>query len=483
MSIYDYKGYTKQALTPGGRGKAVDVNIPGYRGQKIVERTNYTLNTARHDALNIKYGMDDRLAPEMRYFYAFGYNQLVAAKGRIAAVDPYLTIFDTDTQKYDNALTLANGGVIVKWDEGLKRWVTATPEEIEKIEMDPATGYFKNKDNGTVNVNYRPANVPIGIFSRNEYTRDLDAFNGMTPGAIETDVLIELPFFASGDKAWENPWGSAYGSLKPGDLVKADPTGRFTLSPLSDPAQLAEGTGLKAGQIELERQQVIGTVYEVRRDLTPMGAAKYAQWALSDILKFEEFNPDIWKKTHRRGEDNIDQSPWETGKGVLGYESNFTQHDLHMIMTQRENYEERMQLKYRFDFGIPGLTDGYNAVKTPKKQMVTFSKGSKGKELTFTIHDTNIESDAQFITAASLGEIDLSKPQSGTAVKEGVIVDTKFEVTYFNALQGIIKLKALEEIGADTSLFIVYTKRGQAGVPTNLDWDGCIGTVKILLQK
>lgn len=479
MSIYDYKGFSKQALTPGGRGKAVDVNMPGYRGQKIVERTNHALNTSRHDVLNIKYGIDDRLSPELKYFYSYGYNQLVAAKGRIAAVDPYLQIFDTDTQKFDNALTIANGGVAVKWDNNLKRWVSATTEDMANLEIDTKTGYYKDKTTGEFKADYRPANVPIGIFSRNEYSRDLDAFNGMIPGAIETDVLVELPFFASADKAWENPWGSAYGSLKPGDLVKSDPTGRFTLSPLSDTTWLA---GASAGEIELERQQVVGTIYEVRRDLVPMGAAKYAQWALSDILKFEEFNPDIWKKTHRKGEDNIDQSPWETGKGVLGYDNNLTQHDLHMMMTQRHNYEERMQLKYRFDFGIPGLTDGFNAVKTSKKQSIVFTKGSIEKELTFTINDVDIESDPLFVTANSIDAIDLSKEQTGTIIKEGATVGN-FKVTYFNALQGIIKLQATAEIAEDTELFIVYVKRGKSGVPTNLDWDGCIGTVKVLLQK
>lgn len=28
-----------------------------------------------------------------------------------------------------------------------------------------------------------------------------------------------------------------------------------------------------------------------------------------------------------------------------------------------------------------------------------------------------------------------------------------------------------------------YVKRGEAGVPTNLDWDGCKGTVRILMTK
>jgi hypothetical protein len=29
----------------------------------------------------------------------------------------------------------------------------------------------------------------------------------------------------------------------------------------------------------------------------------------------------------------------------------------------------------------------------------------------------------------------------------------------------------------------MFIKAGEAGVPTNLDWDGCVGVIRILLQK
>ena len=40
-------------------------------------------------------------------------------------------------------------------------------------------------------------------------------------------------------------------------------------------------------------------------------------------------------------------------------------------------------------------------------------------------------------------------------------------------------------VGVETKVAISfkYNKRGMAGVPTFMDWDGCIGSVKILLQK
>lgn len=455
MAIYNNPNLmSKMKLQPGARGEMFDGNR--------INRTNYTLNTSEHVATNSKYGMDDRLPVEFRYGYAQGFNQMLITKGRIVAIDPYLNIFDADTQKYDNALTLANGGVDVVFNDATKQWEsTSTP-----FVLDPATG----KDT-TRPETCRPANMPIGVLIRNEYTRDIDAFNGITPGAVNTNCMTELPWFIDGAKAKSNPWGSAYGSLKPGDLVKADSTGRVTLSPLSDPTWLTN-VARTAGEIELERQQVIGQIYEVRKELIPMGAAKYAQWALSDILEFEEFNPDLKRKTNRRGEDHIEKTPYPVdGKGVLPYESTFTEHDLHMMNfgNERQNYNRRMQHKYRFDFGIPGLTDGYNAiVKETKGQKVGDIPETlePGRVMTFRALDTNIEKGSLKI--------------NGVAAKLGAAVGTT-KIVYFDELQGMIQLEVVTKGALEVKLD--YNKRGEAGVPTHLDWDGCVGVVKVLLQK
>lgn len=483
MAIYENPNMMgKMTLQPGARGGEFEVNIPGYRGKKLTNRTNTNLNTASHETTNIKYGLDDRLAVEFTYGYAFGYNQMVAAKGRVVAVDPFLNIFDADTQKYDNALTLANGGVTVKFNKETNQWEEAQDADLAQLTVpNTSTGYFTDAKGLAVR-DIRPANVPIGILLRNEYTRDTDAFNGIIPGAVNTDCMVELPYFVSEDKAKANPWGSVYGSLKPGDLVKSDTTGRITLSPLSDPTWLA---GATIQEVELERQQVLGQIYEVRRELVPMGAAKYAQWALSDILQFEEFNPDEYRRTNRRGEDNIDEAPFETGKGPWGYDNTLTVHDLHMIASQRTNYDERMQLKYRFDFGIPGLTDGYNAIKTKKTQDFTFGVPTvdgktpvvtpAGSERTFRLLDTNVSEKEN--EEAKIGDKVIAKNQQ---VKIG---SATFTITYYNALQGIIQMVNDTDLTGSVDFTVTYTKRGRSGVPTQLDWDGCTGTVKILLQK
>lgn len=472
MAQYPNNFYGKMQMRPGARGQKFD-------GDRI-NRSNHTLNTSAHEATNIKYGMDDRLRREFTYGYAAGYNQMLMTKGRVVAVDPYLQVFDTDTQKYDNALTLANGGVDVQFDPVTGHWIEATTP----FALNVGTG----KDN-TKPEDVRPANIPIGIIIRNEYTRDYDAFNGITPGAVNTDCMTELPLFASEQKAKENPWGSAYGALKPGDLVKSDTTGRMTLSGLSDPTWLSDAARTIA-DIELERQQVIGQVYEVRKELVPMGAAVYAQWALSDILEFEEFNPSLRKENGRRGEDLLESSPYrEQGKAPFGYDSTFNEHDLHMnnIEGNRKKYNARMQHRYRFDFGIPGLSDGYNAVVNTitdesigtvdviKKSDGTVTGPVVGTEFLFRILNTNIEKDGVTINGTVITE-DAEK----TPV---VIAGGKLEVNYFNALQGVVRVKVASALTQSIELKATYKKRGQSGVPTHLDWDGCVGTVKVLLQK
>ena len=480
MAIYE-KGNmnTKFRLREGGRGeKTKDGRI---------NRSNHTLNTSAHDVTNIKYGLDDRLQAEFRYGYASGYNQMVIPKGRVVAVDPHLEIFDADTQKYDNALTLANGGIDVELVDGV--W------------KDTEAEFTLNKETGKDNTKpetVRPANVPIGIMSRNEYTRDTNAFNGITPGAVNTDCLVELPYFLDDEKAAASVWGSAYAtdgkSLKPGDLVKSDATGRVVLSPLSDPKTFFETVGEEtAGLIayELERQQVIGQVYEVRKDLVPMGAAKYAQWALSDILEFEEFNPDLKRKTNRKGEDNIDNTPFVAdGKNPFGYESTFNEHDLHLVNSStdasRQAYNKRMQHKYRFDFGIPGLTDGYNAViKTYGPEHAGTIKavdGIVGKKFTFRTIGTNIVEGSLRINPTSV-EGDVITGGEFTLNQEVSANEGGFKVVYVNELQGIVQIEVTRKFTSDLEVKLAYKKRGEAGVPTHLDWDGCVGTVKILLQK
>ena len=487
MALYPYTFKSKDVLQPGARGGMfINNGIPGYRtNEERINRTNNHLEMNDHDVLNIKFGVDPRLPVLFRYGWAYGFNQIIIPKGRIVAADPHLMVLDTDTQHFHNALTMANGGVDVELDGKVWKQTADAPVVNEQ------TGNFEVAGNNKV---YRPANKPLGIMERNEYTRDSDAFNGMMPGPIRTDALVELPWFLLQEKAEENPWGAAYGAMKPGMLVKADCNGRVCLSPLSDPAQVA---GMDMATYEKERQQVLGEVYSTDQSLLPEGAARYAQWALEDRLNFNDINPHTWPNSNRRGEDVVDNVPtmYQSDFGYPGYpyDKNYMSHDLHMLASTREGmYDPRFDERHRLDRGIPGLTDGGNVVKKAygsdqgvadielagQPQLIIshvreIEKVEEAIEIMLRLPDVDLM-DAKF----ALGE------EAAVNIVQGAKVGN-FEVQYVDLHKGLFSIKQVQAAAEvkELAVKVEYVKAGEAGVPTNLDWDGCVGVVRILLQK
>ena len=487
MALYPYSFKSKDVLQPGARGGMfINDGIPGYRNpEERINRTNNHLEMNDHDVLNIKFGVDPRLPVLFRYGWAYGFNQIIIPKGRIVAADPHLMVLDTDTQHFHNALTMANGGVDVELDG--KVWIETADAPV----VNEQTGNFEVAGNDKV---YRPANKPLGIMERNEYTRDSDAFNGMMPGPIRTDALVELPWFLLQEKAEENPWGAAYGALKPGMLVKADCNGRVCLSPLSDPAQVA---GMDMATYEKERQQVLGEVYSTDQSLLPEGAARYAQWALEDRLNFHDINPYTWPNSNRRNEDVVDNVPtmYQSDFGYPGYpyDKNYMSNDLHMLASTREGmYDPRFDERHRLDRGIPGLTDGGNVIKKAygsdqgaadvemagAPQLVIshvreIEEVDKAIEIMLRLPDTNLI-DAKF----ALDEA------AAVNIVQGAKMGN-FEVQYVDLHKGLFSIKQVQAAAEvkELAVKVEYVKAGEAGVPTNLDWDGCVGVVRILLQK
>lgn len=531
----------QERLQPGARGEIFNANLPGYRdGADRINRTNNHMNTSEHDVPNIKYQFDYRLPVLFKYGFAHGFNQIVVPKGRVVAVDPNMDLVDFESNKQFSTLTLANGGVPVrvrktgdlyKNSNGSttalvsdaaqgrevlnvnKEWTPLAGQEAAYTDtfMRPfagkenavstpaaqlaAAGYAVDAEHGWVSkdgvkaVDVRAGNHPIGIIERNEYTRDDDAYNGIMPGPVLTDAMTEFPWFAFKDKAEQNPWGSAYGLLFPGALVRADENGRVTLSALSFPEEVAK---MSLAEYELERQQVIGQVYAVNHDLVPEGAAKWATWALSDRLNSEEFNPAIYAKTNRRGEDAVNNSPFNSEGKYPGYpyDDASMRHDLHMLASAiTDTYDPRMNPEYQYsDLGIPGLTDGHNAVVREMPEfragVIHYAGGKDYVDMYFRNLDVNVEPGTLQI---SIDGVAYAPATVGAELNDGAFV-----VKYASETQGIVVLAVADKAKADALLKdktggaevkFKYSKRGLAGVPTFMDWNGCVGSVKILLQK
>lgn len=551
MAIYPNDFSAQDRLSPGARGEIFQPDLPGYRdGADRINRTNMTLNTNEHDRTNIKYEFDRRLPALFKYGFAYGYNQLVIPKGRIVAVDPYMDTLNSemmngvrvtttgdgyDARKSYNTLTIANGGAPVKLREVgdvYPEQVYVSPEyqgkqsHLVDKEWVPVSGFDNTYDqytyrpflaggpmqqlqdsgyevsatsgkvesNGTPVDNVRVGNTPIGIAFRNEYTRNDDAFNGIAPGTVLTDAMVELPWFFFKDKAEGNPWGSAYGDLFVGALVKSDENGRFVISPLSYMEKIAD---MSMVEYELERQQVIGQIYSTNRDLLPESAARWATWALSDRRNFNEFNPDIYRKNNRDGEDNTMNSAYNITGDYPGYpfDNTITDHDLHMLESTR-SYSRRMSDEYQYEnLGIPGLTDGKNAVNRAYSWQAGAEVSYAPNADQYTdiyIRTTEVDVNDLMIKIDDGDGVACVKDAAITA-KTGDTESTFAVVKYANELQGMIVVSIVDKAAADAymdakedkqiSIKVKFNKRGTAGVPTFMDWDGCMGSVKILLTK
>ena len=356
---------------------------------------------------------------------------------------------------------------------------------------------------GQVTDDVRPSNVPLGVLAKNEYTKfNNDDFDGMQVGPILTDKIVELPYFAFKDKAEQNPWGAIYGTLKVGDLVKSDENGRFVVSPLSSEEVLDSMT---AAEIERERQQVVGQVVSFNHDMVPEGGYELAQWALEDRLRYEGFSPELYTQNNRPGEDAIAASAYQsTGRSPgYPYDQAYTEHDLHMLGggNREGNYDKFMPAEYQLGNGIPALTDGYNAVV--KEYQNTHASVIRGRgtgtepyvqSIVRVCQNGNFEDGTLEIQLAKVDGTEVV-PYTAVAAADDVMKNPKalgdaFKVTFYDAVQGLIRIEVADEAKADallkdTSVVVnlKFKKRGQAGVPTMLDWDGCVGSAKILLQR
>ena len=480
MALQPHSFSSREVLQPGARGQGfINNGIPGHRTDDVrINRTQNALLISEHDTLNIKYAMDPRLKPLFRYGWAYGYNQIVIPKGRIVAADPHLTVMDTDTMHFFNAVTLANGGKVVELQSD-NTW---------KAVSDTFTVNEMNGKDQTKPETLRDANIPLGMLGRNEYTRNADAFNGIMPGPIWTDKLVDLPWFEAKEKAEENPWGCVYGKIKPGMLLKADENGRITISPLSLPKKPKTEGGMSdmtAAEIEAERQQVIGTVYSTDKSLLPEGAARFAQWSLEDRKNFNDFNPYIWPNSNRAGEDFVSNPPtaYQSDFTYPGYpyDKNYISNDLHMLASSREGaIDPRLDESMRLDRGIPGLTDGANAVKKEYgtgetltiTHVVSLESEVGAQEMMIRLPETNLES-----AKVKIGDEDAVSIAVNATIGE-------FTITYADLHKGIFAIKQTSAgDGTTKAVNISYVKRGMAGVPTYMDWDGCQGMVSVLLQK
>jgi hypothetical protein len=154
-------------------------------------------------------------------------------------------------------------------------------------------------------------------------------------------------------------------------------------------------------------------------------------------------------------------------------------------------YDPRFDERHRLDRGIPGLTDGGNVIR----KAYGSSNGAADVELAgqpqlVISHVRSIENVAEAVEVMlRLPDVDLmaAKVALNDMAPVDIVQGTQignFEIQYADLHKGLFSVKQVA--GAEVEEFavkVMYLKAGEAGVPTNLDWDGCVGVARILLQK
>jgi hypothetical protein len=404
-------------------------------------RTNTKLQAGTHDSPGEKFLVDPRLKRLFRYHFG-GDGWVVVPKGRIVApstdddgIIKLGNVFDYDGQVYRPALTLANGG-----------------KDVTEIGKD-----------GTPHT--RKANHAIGVAYGNLYEEFVDGFNGMQP-TIENEIYVELPYIPLKANAEDIEWGSFYDvdpsrPVKNGDFVISDDNGRMIKADFDkvkadlDAAATAFGaaatdadrtialTNLVKAQKELQRfnEQVIGQVWSVETNLPPQGWLKWVTWSMEQLRE-----DDRW--INNSGFRPEDQGATD---GFPGYPYDKT-------------YRNMEGQKY-FPRAIPGLTNGAN-IEVPYTDLVigTIQPGQNGRH-DFRIWQVPIVEGTLVLTDSS-----------GNTVTP----------SYVDYELGLVVVDNVDNSAGTAPIDIkaTFKSTGQIpGVPTNWDWKGSVGAVRILLQK
>lgn len=389
-------------------------------------RTNTKLQAGTHDSPGEKFVVDPRLPRLFRYHFG-GDGWVKIPKGRIVAPavdggpddDGNFPDYDAGAGYKYPALTLANGGKDV-------------------VEFDISGDEYTRK-----------ANIPIGVAHANLYEEFIDGFNGLQP-TIENEIYIELPYIPNKEDAIEMQWGALYDAdpLNPianGDFVMSDENGLFIKADFKalhkKIAEAATFDDAKVHMAELARlqEQVVGQVWSVQRDLVGQGWLKWVTWS-------KEQTAD-------------DNAPSGTRTSDLGSQDNFPGYPYEKTY---RNWDTKNN-KY-LPTGIPGLTNGSNIVSKYKDEKIaTINPGLSSRRYDFTIERIPVV-------------------EGSLEVKLDGVVKTP---DYFDAATGRLVI-TLDTTDKQAPVFLTanYNATGQTpGVPTNLDFKGSVGAVRILLQK
>lgn len=432
-------------------------------------RTQTNLIKDNGDAPSGKRMIDPRLPKKFKFHFGGQSGWVVLPKGRIVSIDPGTNRKAFDDGMYYNMITLANGGVDVS--------------EANDDPADEATTYT------------RVANVPVGVSNLNVYQDLDDQFAGNVPGFV-TRNTINLPYFTLKGDAEKTEWGSAYGTLKPGDWVKSDANGRFVKwEEHKSREQIFTGDGtaveFTVDYAIFPEATVVALVdgSEVTIDNISYASGKVTLAAAPDDgaevkIEYKSVIGDSIKQ--RVGQiTQVDENlvpagwlKWVMPEGEYVNPTGFRAQDLtDEGYPYDPQYMEGFADKSLRATGIPGLTDGSN-IKVPYagKPLGTIPENmDAGENFNFRV----LQEDTPIVPGTVVVYFD-----DGT---NGPVDVTDDVVRHIDNEVGLIMIELDETYATDSNTSYEVTVDFQAthqlpGMPSNIDFDGVAGSVDILLQ-
>ncbi len=315
----------------------------------------------------------------------------------------------------------------------------------------------------------------IGVIQNNQYKRYRDRFTGMQPTVL-TRNYIEVPLFehevidTASQFASAMKYGAAYSAkgdaLQPGDFVKVGKDGNFVK--------------LDASKPEASPFEIIGQVLAAERELPPAGFLQY--YMDMEIPELEAYLKGL----------STTPSPGFNPDGSAAAYPFGAPHQLH---GWKNDFEKL--LNPTINKGIPFLTDGYFAAKQRVADIKLddiFDKTTNNDGHIEHIHATDgvtiagktvatkadVRNLAVFIKLrhkfdkAELNSI-VVKLGGKALASEDVHVDIKNNTVVAYLEPGL----AAAELTIDADLVVDPI----AGVPTEWDYAGSVGAVRILLQR
>lgn len=360
------------------------------------------------------------------------------------------------------------------------------------VELDaPEYDYETGREISSIKTATEGSKRAVGVNHHNIYERRRDRFSGNNQPnpVVVTRSYIEVPLFEHADvntasnMAAAMHYGAAYGSngadiIKPGDFVKVGKSGNFE----------------KLNVEEDSAFQIVGQALAVERELPPAGFLQY--YMDMEIPEIEAFMK-ARSTTPSPGSNGVDAGAYPYGHPYShrGWVSDF----------------EKL-LNPTINKGIPFLTDGYFKAKQTVPGIalndiydVTNNNDGHVEAVDFSGGVTFGHDVAGTFTPSTDNAVDAGVKTAADTRNNAVFIKLRHKIDAAEANPIVVKADGVAVAGADVHIdytnntVVVYLEPNQtvkaltidaklvvdpvAGVPTEWDYAGAVGAVRILLQR